>query len=220
MLLPGIVKWFEVHPSQISMWNALCTQIKYVQCSGVSCSTLVAFWSFGKAVFLRQYPKLPGNSSSHFWAAFNAHLPRQEKARRAGDSCLQGHRLHKSSFIHSGCFMEAWPLEIKTQYVKEYPWKCRRHRRCQLSAVVCAQLFTILLHRSSVQRDVAHKVCGDTTARCKVLHHVTWTSKEARGSNSQLKRNLCDITRETTSRSPLVLAGSVLDNGPYYLFLF
>lgn len=92
-------------------------------------------------------------------------LLRQERARRAVDSCLQGHKLYKSSFIHSGRFMEAWPLEIKTQYAKEYPWKRRRRRR-QLSVVVSTQLFTILLHSSSLQQGVKQKCAAALAMLC------------------------------------------------------
>lgn len=149
------------------MRNALCTHIKYAQCTGVSCSSLLHTGASRKTYFQGDSrscrARCHETSPTLVSGRLDMRLLRQERARRAADSCLQGHKLYKSSFIHSGCFMEAWPLEIKTQYAKEYPWK-RRH--CQLSVVVSTQLFTILLHSSSLQRDVKQKCVAALAMLC------------------------------------------------------
>lgn len=124
-------------------------------------------------------------------------LLKQERAQRAADSCLQGHKLYKSSFIHSGCFMEAWPLEIKTQYAKEYPWK-RRH--CQLSVVVSTQLFTILLHSSSLQRDVKQKCVAALAMLCTMESSLSQELNIKRGFKRDKTLEVLSLVFKSTQK--------------------
>lgn len=172
-------------------FNEECIMYTHQVCTAHRCVLLefVAHRSFWNNIFLRRFPKLSGRCNETpppmlVSGRLDMRLLRQERARRAADSCLQGHKLYKSSFIHSGRFMEAWPLEIKTQYAKEYPWK-RRH--CQLSEVVSTQLFTIPLHSSPLQRDVKQRCAAALAMRRTMESSPSQDLNIKRASNTRDK---------------------------------
>lgn len=79
-----------------------------------------------------------------------------EERRRGCGQLLSGVKLStKAAFIHGGRYMGAWPLEIKTQYVRDYPKEMPSQASCSWTGAHSCSPYCSSV--GSLQHDVTQK---------------------------------------------------------------